>query len=135
MYPATLITCFLFLVPIALVLLIALLMKKRRTGLLLAAVCIGAGEVIYLMNDRDADRVEGYENLDAVDEHLRALYPDEKWVSYNAVGAMYEVEVVFYNEPGVMYGYVVDDERVYQSGGGYEEGVDPEWLHYEEETR
>ncbi|WP_050181008.1 hypothetical protein [Domibacillus robiginosus] len=130
------ITTSLFMVgPVLILFLCACIFRKKRVMLLSLAFCISMAEIVYLIWEKDNEKLTIMENIDAVEAHLQERYPGEEWILRRQEGVFLDhggIEVIFLNELDEGYHYYVDDGKVRQSGGFSIEGADFERKHNEE---
>ena len=137
MSPNALVTCFLMMLPILILFLVALVFSKKRSVILALALLVSTAEVVYLIGEKDEEKKTIMENMDTVERHLQEKYPGEKWFTRRQEGVSLThggVEVIFLNELDKGYHYYMEDGQVKQDGGWYEEGANGEMKHYEEES-
>ncbi|MCI2256363.1 hypothetical protein L2D08_18635 [Domibacillus sp. PGB-M46] len=137
MSPNAIVTCFLMMLPILLLSLVALFYSRKRSVFLALTLFISTTEVIYLIAEKDAEKRTIIENIDTVERHLRERYPGEQWFIRREEGIALNhggIEVIFLNELDKGYTYYVEGGKVKQSGGFSKEDADKEWRHYEEES-
>lgn len=123
--------------PILILSLAALLSSKKRIVFLSLALFISTAEFMYLIEEKDNEKLTVMENIDAVETHLRERYPDEKWFIRRQEGVSLDhggIQVIFLNELDKGYNYYVGGDKVKQDGGFSKEGAHEEMKHYEEES-
>ncbi|WP_303966577.1 DUF3139 domain-containing protein [Sporosarcina ureae] len=119
MSPASLIYFTILMAPILLLLIAAVFWKKARIILLIAAVIVASAETYYVLYSQDASLQKWYEREDTVNAYLKETYPEDEWVSRQAVRNTIlsdGVEVVFIDEPEVAYLYIIEDGNVQLAG-------------------
>jgi len=124
--------------PVIILILLALFIPKWRIILLSLTICISAVEVLYLIWEKDNEKLKIVENIIAVDEYLTERYPGEDWIISRREGVFLNhgsIEVIFLNELDEGYLYYVEQGRVRQSGGFFRTKDFGESEHYEEEKK
>lgn len=113
--------------PVILLLIVAIFWKRARFILFVLAIMISSVETYYVLYKQDLLIQEWYEHEAIVSDYLKKTYPEDDWLSRQAIRSGFssaDVEVIFIDELEATYFYRVEDGSVNLDGYSLQDGYE-----------